>query len=768
MDATLPVRRHPVLGNPSRPVNELAHHIADAEALAAPLADPRAFSAGSAWVDNELLRTYVTEKVRDLRRPDLADPTVENHLRWAPRTDKGRVSVLSFLAHFANPRLEIDDERPVWRKAIAWRDGVRAARCMSLALPAATLAALCADKPLTSTTVSYPKPSKQGLEAAHLHVHLGASLPFEALWAWMAAHPSEGRQEWSKDRGAPLNGKDMWAGWLLRALIGRWWLAHTLRLGPKFPTGDPWFERALSELRSGRAIRIDPELDRRLALRMPSARPSGRMPRCLAELYASDPVVVRPDPKSIGLERARWPEGALIWHARRSDDPEVARTLVQMLRVKVLLFRHLVADAGEPGLGPFVCRYNRIKRYAPDEAEVLALEALANEPEMKLVALEARKAPPKTAGKTLALAASSARASAARRPLRYAWVLHFLRGDGALRKQRSDMRSRADALRAALRTWPSLLKVVRALDVAGHEAAGPLWLAAPFIRAVREVSRKVDDTRRLAVTLHCGEDFVHPLTGLRAIDEPFRFGLMDNGDRIGHATALGVDLKDWMHRHPLVRMPAFTRLLDLAWVLLTDREGGIVLDLEHAAVWSLFQATAAKFGETIEEADATSLLDAIERMHVGTGWLDSLDPTLARLARWASSRGPFVDVRFDPLEERLVHLARTWVARRARKHVIEVNPTSNLVIAPLPALLHQHWPEGTRLTINADDPLTFQTTLHDELCLAASVVEWHRVEEWARNSVEATFAREESASVATLGPAPGPAGRAWRLPAAGT
>ena len=41
-------------------------------------------------------------------------------------------------------------------------------------------------------------------------------------------------------------------------------------------------------------------------------------------------------------------------------------------------------------------------------------------------------------------------------------------------------------------------------------------------------------------TFHAGEDFEHILTGIRAVHEAIRFLNMGSGDRIGHATALGL------------------------------------------------------------------------------------------------------------------------------------------------------------------------------------------------------------------------------------
>lgn len=49
-------------------------------------------------------------------------------------------------------------------------------------------------------------------------------------------------------------------------------------------------------------------------------------------------------------------------------------------------------------------------------------------------------------------------------------------------------------------------------------------------------------------TYHAGEDFIHLLSGIRAVYEAVYFLDLDRGDRIGHATALGIDAGLWLKR----------------------------------------------------------------------------------------------------------------------------------------------------------------------------------------------------------------------------
>lgn len=50
---------------------------------------------------------------------------------------------------------------------------------------------------------------------------------------------------------------------------------------------------------------------------------------------------------------------------------------------------------------------------------------------------------------------------------------------------------------------------------------------------------------RLKITYHVGEDFLDVLDGLRAVEEAVTFMKLGSGDRLGHALALGVDVRNW-------------------------------------------------------------------------------------------------------------------------------------------------------------------------------------------------------------------------------
>lgn len=84
------------------------------------------------------------------------------------------------------------------------------------------------------------------------------------------------------------------------------------------------------------------------------------------------------------------------------------------------------------------------------------------------------------------------------------------------------------------------------IDAANREIRCRPEIFAPFYRELR-YSRFIDDEGRLVplglhFTFHVGEDFISLVDGLRAIEEAIDFLDLSNGDRIGHASALGTDV----------------------------------------------------------------------------------------------------------------------------------------------------------------------------------------------------------------------------------
>lgn len=160
-----------------------------------------------------------------------------------------------------------------------------------------------------------------------------------------------------------------------------------------------------------------------------------------------------------------------------------------------------------------------------------------------------------------------------RRVHRLALVAHFIKqswdGAGPYRHHslRRNLDGKADALAETLNRWPKLRTWVRGIDAASNELDAPAEVFAVCYRTCQRAGL----THR---TYHAGEDFVHLMSGIRAMLDAVELLDLRDGDRLGHGTAMGIDPQLWLTRSPqtmLVQQGDW--LLDqlAAWKLLRDQ-----------------------------------------------------------------------------------------------------------------------------------------------------------------------------------------------------
>ncbi|VXC43571.1 conserved hypothetical protein [Enterobacterales bacterium 8AC] len=110
----------------------------------------------------------------------------------------------------------------------------------------------------------------------------------------------------------------------------------------------------------------------------------------------------------------------------------------------------------------------------------------------------------------------------------------------------------------------------RGLDVAGDENALKIEWFAPVLRWLRSGFKPLSDGERARtgfhLSIHAGEDYAHPASGMRHIDETVRFCEMREGDRLGHALALGIVPKQWAARQGEMMLPLDEHLDNLVWL----------------------------------------------------------------------------------------------------------------------------------------------------------------------------------------------------------
>ncbi|HEX8125195.1 MAG TPA: hypothetical protein VF548_06400 [Allosphingosinicella sp.] len=257
-----------------------------------------------------------------------------------------------------------------------------------------------------------------------------------------------------------------------------------------------------------------------------------------------------------------------------------------------------------------------------------------------------------------------------RRLMELSLVGHFIKspprpaGDAARQARDSELRGRVDRQARVLKRLVgngTIRSLVRGVDAAANELdAGP----EPFAAAYR-IARRAGIGR---ATFHAGEDFRHLISGMRAVEEALTFLDLRTGDRIGHATAIGIDPALWMARAgPRALLRRIDHLDDLVFahprLAAIPGFAGEVVKLET----QIALHSTALYGE---ELSATLLSQE---------WgLRSMDPMLVHLVeRAVSGRGE----RSQPSElaEEARHLSR-----------IAIDEVAEAEFAHIASMIEQH------------------------------------------------------------------------------
>lgn len=343
-----------------------------------------------------------------------------------------------------------------------------------------------------------------------------------------------------------------------------------------------------------------------------------------------------------------------------------------------------------------------------------------------------------------------------------------------------EQRTRATALANLLVAYPRMLERVRGIDLCTDELSIPLWVLRPLVNHVLLAGRRAGAylNKRagcrgepLRVTVHAGEDYVHLIGGIRRVDEAVTLLNLGEGSRIGHAVALGVDVREWATRTSRLVLPIGERLLDLFWVWQVARRAP-----EELHCWlpwidqEITRLSEELFGRPLIPAllekwwggmhnfttlRAAGFPDGPRPRQRSLGKLVESGPSSADLVhQWLTDRALFkraqkvevIDVEREiPLVATLQAYARRVIGSRGI--TIEMNPSSNLLIGHLGDLVsHPLWrlcpPSGiaadapaVRVCIGSDDPITFATSLPEEYqlladALASAGVSAPVVDEW--------------------------------------
>jgi hypothetical protein len=481
---------------------------------------------------------------------------------------------------------------------------------------------------------------------AETHLHLGAALDFSRLWlgAVCVIADQEIKENQFSSPGAVFGGGSLLGAWLVRAALARYLLARFLVYPHEgsFETflagtvrNEVWrdidvgsyalIRRALGDLLQGEIAdanftfaHYQNVYAQLTGVRVVNSRQD------MATLWDADPIarfMLTPIRDSASPE-ARFVAAALAYLEEQSADELFARTFWQVIRVRSLLYKHVVQRPMTPGLQWFVRSYARMRAFSRwfDSAALLRSAAVICGADRGLRSLEVRIGPSRdltdifTEVNALADAANNlngtnvtesgriSRQAGERDRLEIGIVVHFSkdRGGRATRGEPTahwvdsyadpyasdtlkgyryasyyvNKKQEARSLAWVLRYFPQAIEIIRGVDVCTDELGVPNWVLVPIIQHVRETADAAAATLRrttgrkippFRTTVHAGEDFVHLLTGLRLVETAIEHFELREGDRIGHGVALGVDPQEWAIRAGRVPMALEERLFDVVW-----------------------------------------------------------------------------------------------------------------------------------------------------------------------------------------------------------
>lgn len=213
---------------------------------------------------------------------------------------------------------------------------------------------------------------------------------------------------------------------------------------------------------------------------------------------------------------------------------------------------------------------------------------------------------------------------------RFFYTLHFLKKSENIEKPidyfrcrhhiyRVQLMKQAYAIAAMRERYPVIGKRVFGIDAASNEIGCRPEVFASVFRYLKQhrckymTSDGPEYLPQLRATFHVGEDFLDVADGLRAIEEAVFFLELDNGDRLGHALALGIDVKEWYEKkNYTVILPKQDYLDNLVWVYRKLSEYNIS-GYENLKIWIYGQFTVVfqqLYGKDSQKADLHNYYNA--------------------------------------------------------------------------------------------------------------------------------------------------------------
>lgn len=149
---------------------------------------------------------------------------------------------------------------------------------------------------------------------------------------------------------------------------------------------------------------------------------------------------------------------------------------------------------------------------------------------------------------------------------------------------RNEIKQQSLAISQLRESYSSMSNYIRGIDAASSEFDANPEVFAQGFRYLKNHKLKGHFNHlklkliepKIYATYHAGEDFYDIVDGLRSIDECIHFLNLKQGDRIGHALALGINVKEYYNfKQGKLILPKQTVLDNIVWLLAKIRKFGI-------------------------------------------------------------------------------------------------------------------------------------------------------------------------------------------------
>lgn len=205
---------------------------------------------------------------------------------------------------------------------------------------------------------------------------------------------------------------------------------------------------------------------------------------------------------------------------------------------------------------------------------------------------------------------------------------------------------------------PQLAKRITGVDAASSELVSRAEAFGQAFRYLKYHQSRVKNTlfkdnvynNQLRITFHAGEDFYDIVDGMRYIDECIRYLNMGQGDRFGHALAIGLDvLQFYSSKKNKIMLSKHTLLDNIAWLLSKVRKFG--LGIHNNEVARLENKFANLFSEVYLNSNCDIRLDRVDHRVYYEAWkLRGDDPKIYKNVMDKASKSIAINVSVTSLE----------------------------------------------------------------------------------------------------------------------